>query len=203
MRKANVIMIMAVMLITLSACEESQRTTTGFLTDYSRLQQVSDTTLRYLPSQSLAGYSKFIIDPVTVHFHAGAKGAKASSTETAHLKQYMYAEIRKAISDRYSIVTQAGPGVARVRVALTDIKESKTIQNIIPMAKLAGTGLGGASMEAELIDSQTGRQIAAIVETQSGNRLSLDGLSKWGDAEAVMKGWAQRFRKRLDEAHAR
>ncbi len=56
-------------------------------------------------------------------------------------------------------------------------------------------------MEAELLDSQTGAQIAAVVETQSGNRLSLDGVSKWGDTEAVMKDWAKRFRKRLDETH--
>jgi hypothetical protein len=115
----------------------------------------------------------------------------------------MYAEIRNAISDKYRIVTTPGPGIAKLRMAITDIKQSKTVQNLMPITKMAGTGLGGASMEAELVDSQTGVQVAAVVETQSGNRLSFDGVSKWGDAEAVMKAWAKRFRKRLDEAHAR
>jgi hypothetical protein len=181
-------------------CQEGQ-VTTGFLSDYSKLRQVSDNTLRYLPPGSLVKYTTFMIDPVVIHFHAGVKGTRASSQDKAHLKQYMYAAVRDTISDRYAIVAKPGPGVARIRIAITDIKESQVLQNIMPMLKVAGTGLGGASMEAELVDSKTGQQIAAVVETQTGNRLSFDGLSKWGDAEAVMKGWAQRFRKRLDEAH--
>jgi hypothetical protein len=63
-----------------------------------------------------------------------------------------------------------------------------------------GTGLGGASMEFEVLDSQTGVQIGAAIESQLGNRLSLKGMSKWGDAKAVMDDWAKRLRARLDEA---
>jgi len=183
-------------------CQEEQQVTTGFLSDYSRLRP-SGETLRYLPPGALGKYSMFIIDPVVVHFHARVKGTRASSQDLAHLKQYMYAAVRDAISDRYAIVTKPGPAVARVRIAITNIKVSKVLQNIIPMAKMAGTGLGSASMEAELVDSKTGQQIAALVETQTGSRLSFDGLSKWGDSEAVMRDWAKRFRKRLDEAHGR
>jgi len=203
MNKTNLLMILAVVAVTslFCGCQEEQ-VTTGFLSDYSRLQP-SGKTLRYLPPGALEKYSMFLIDPVVVHLHARAKGRKTGGRDHAHLKQYMYAAVRDAISDRYAIVAQPGPGVARVRVAITDIKESKVLQNIIPMAKVAGTGLGGASMEAELVDSQTGQQIAALVETQTGSRLSFDGLSKWGDAEAVMRDWAKRFRKRLDEAHGR
>ena len=57
------------------------------------------------------------------------------------------------------------------------------------------------SMEGEVIDSQTGEQIGAVIQTQKGSRLSLAGVKKWGDAKAVMDEWAKRFRKRLDEAH--
>ena len=56
-------------------------------------------------------------------------------------------------------------------------------------------------MEAEMIDSQTGRQIVAVVESQIGKRLSLAGINTWGDAKAVMDDWAHRLRERLDEAH--
>ncbi len=204
MNRANLLMILAVVAVTslFCGCQEEQQVTTGFLSDYSRLRP-SGETLRYLPPGALEKYSMFIIDPVVVHFHARVKGTRANSQDLAHLKQYMYAAVRDAISDRYAIVAKSGPGVARVRIAITNIKASKVLQNIIPMAKVAGTGLGSASMEAELVDSQTGQQIAALVETQAGSRLSFDGLSKWGDAEAVMRDWANRFRKRLDEAHRR
>ena len=201
MKKTNLSIMLAVgIMAVFSGCQE-QQVTTGFLSDYSKLQEVSEQTLRYLPAGKLGSYSKFIIEPVVVRFHDKAKGSKISRTDLAHLKQYMFTAVYNAISDRYGVVTNPGPGVARVRVAITDIKGSKTLQNIIPMAKMAGTGLGGASIEAEIVDSQTGKQIGALVETQSGNRFSFDGLSKWGDTEAVMKDWAQRFRKRLDETH--
>ncbi len=76
-------------------------------------------------------------------------------------------------------------------------------QNIPPQTKLIGTGLGGASMEAEVFDSQTKTQLGAIVQSQLGNRVSLDGISTWGDAKAVMDDWAVKFRERLDEIHGR
>jgi hypothetical protein len=58
-------------------------------------------------------------------------------------------------------------------------------------------------MEAELVDSQTGEQIGALIESKKGSRLSLAGMTRWGDAKAAMDEWAQRFEQRLDEAHGR
>ena len=152
-------------------------------------------------------YNKFIIDPVVIHFHTGSKAieerskGKIKEQDIIDLKNYMHSAIVEAISDRYSIAYRPGPGVARVRIAITDLKKANVLMNIHPASKLVGSGLGGASLEAEWLDSQTGKQIAALVESQLGDRLSLDGLSEWGDAKSIMDGWAQRFRKRLDEAH--
>lgn len=194
------ILVLAVMAVQ-SGCGQKHQTT-GFLSDYSRLRSVSGTTLRYVsPKSKISGYSKFIIDPVVVHFHSKAKGADMSSRELAELRQYMYASFHNAILDHYSVVRQPGPGVARIRIALTDLEKSSPAMNVLPPTKIVGIGLGGASMEAELLDSQTGEQIAAVVESQKGKRLSLEGLSKWGDAKAVIDGWVQRFKERLDEAH--
>jgi hypothetical protein len=93
--------------------------------------------------------------------------------------------------------------VARFRLAITDLDKSSPVLNAIPQTKLVGTGLGGASMEGELLDSVTGEQIAAVVQSQVGKRLSLEGLSKWGDAKAVIDDWAETFVERLDEARKR
>jgi hypothetical protein len=113
----------------------------------------------------------------------------------------MHTALVNAIEDKYEIVYRPGPDVARARLAITDLKKTRIIQNILPIGKVAGTGLGGATLEAELVDSQTGEQIGAIVESQIGERLSLDGYSTWGDAKGIMDRWAKRFRTRLDEAH--
>jgi hypothetical protein len=190
-------------------CAPKRMEPTGFLSDYSRLEAQSGVSYRWIaPGNPLGRYSKFIIDPVVAEFYTGSKAIEKRSKgqlteeELTNLTTYMHSALVKAIEDRYGVVYRPGPGTARVRVALTDLKKSSTLQNIIPISKAVGTGLGGATLEAEIIDSQTGEQLAAVVESQLGERLSLEGLSKWGDAKAIMDRWAKRFRQRLDEAHA-
>jgi hypothetical protein len=209
MKKTYLLMILAIGIMVIQCgCAARRAQRTGFLSDYSNLKPSSDVSYRHIPSQAtIRRYSKFIIDPVVIHFHTGSKAieertkGKITEQDITDLKNYMHDAIVDAISDRYGIAYRPGPGVARVRIAVTDLKKANVLMNIHPGSKLLGSGLGGASLEAEWIDSQTGEQIAALVESQLGDRLSLDGLSEWGDAKAIMDGWAQRFRQRLDEAH--
>jgi hypothetical protein len=147
--------------------------------------------------QELSNYKSFILEPVRIYAPKG----KLTTAEKEELTSFIESQIRLALGSKYPLTRSPGRGVGKIHVALTNIDESSAVMNVLPATKIAGTGLGGAAMEAELIDSETGQQIAAIMEYQKGSRLSLEGLSKYGDAKAVMKGWAQRFRKRLDEAH--
>ena len=204
MKKISLVMILAVgIMFAQCGCTAQRAKKTGYLSDYSKLEAQSDVSFRYLaPGNLLRDYSNFIIDPVVIHFHARSEAeGKLKENEISDLKNYMHNALVTAIEARYEIVYRPGPGTARVRVAITDLKKSGIIQNILPIGKAVGSGLGGASLEAELLDSQTGTQIAALVESQLGNRLSLDGYSTWGDAKAIMNDWAKRFRKRIDEAH--
>jgi hypothetical protein len=202
MKRTIVLMMVIGVMVIQSGCGPKKAAHTGFLSDYSKLKARSDVSARYRDLGRLGNYSKFIIDPVVVHFHTGSKArGKIKEQDLTDLKNYMHTAIVEAIEDKYEIVYRPGPGVARGRIAVTDLKKSKIVQNIIPIGKVAGTGLGGASMEAELIDSQTGQQIAALVESQIGERLSLDGYSTWGDAKGIMDRWARTFRASLDEAH--
>ena len=49
-------------------CDGVEQTRTGFLSDYSRLQAVSDESYRYVDEQAVDKYSSFIVDEVKVHF---------------------------------------------------------------------------------------------------------------------------------------
>lgn len=182
-----------------SGCEKQVRKT-GFLSDYSRLEPVKG-SLRYLDIKRLGNYTGFIIEPVDVRLYGIPQGSRPDPPKRRKLANYMYNALIKEISDHYMIVSQPGPGIARVRVALTDIQRGTPAWNVLPQTKLTGLGLGGASIEGEILDSQTGDQIGALIESRKGKMISLSGLKKWGDAKAVMDGWAKRFRKRLDEAH--
>ena len=204
MNKKLISSLMLFVVFAFAGCGSKQMITTGFLSDYSKLQVKSDNALRYVNKQAAKKYTKFIIDPVAIHFHSKSKIAKKAKPEDLQkLQQYFYGAIVKALKPDYEVVFQAGPGVARVKIAITDLAKSNVVLNAIPQTKLSGVGLGGATMEAEIVDTITGEQIAAVVHAQKGSRISLAGLKTWGYAEAVMDDWAKRFRKRLDEVHGK
>ena len=57
----------------------------------------------------------------------------------------------------------------------------------------------GPDMEAEVVDSMTGEQIGAVVESKKGSKMPFANLGKWDAAKQVMDDWAKRFQKRLEE----
>ena len=178
---------------------------TGFLSDYSRLRTVDDSTLRYIAPGRLGQYRTFVIDPVTIYLHGDSEGHEIPPNIRQELALYMRGTMVDALAGPYDITPYPGPGVARLRIAITDIKSSTQALTAMPqMRMIGGAGLGGVAIEAELLDSQSGEQIAALVETRLASRLALTGgWSEWGDCKAVMDDWAKRFRKRMDEMHGR
>jgi hypothetical protein len=177
----------------------SSQPTTGFLSDYSKLVKENDSTMRYVDEAAVARYTGFIVDPVQVKFYKGADSAgKLSEKQITDLTNFTHDKIVEAVRGAgKTIAYQPGPGVARVRVALTDIDKTSAL-NILPQASLLGVGIGGASMEAEVVDSATGAQIGAVVESGKGGRIPFTNLGDWTAAKKVIEGWADTFQKRLE-----
>jgi hypothetical protein len=193
-----VLTVLAAMLLTIGCASKPQQT--GFLSSYSNLEPNGPNGMRYL-GPKLGQYSKFILDPVTVKFYDPESEGKISQEDIDHLKSFFHDQLQQDLSVSYTLVTEPGPGVARLRVAITDLKPGTPALNVLPQTKLTGLGLGAASAEAELVDSVTGEQLAAGIDSQTGSRLSFSGLSKWGDAEAVMKDWSKKIVAKIDAAH--
>ncbi len=202
MNKTSVLMVVAiVVMLAQCGCGPGAATKTGYLSDYSRLRATSSSSLRYVNERALARYSNFMVDAVDVHFHSGAKASKGNLTQQDidKLTNYMHTVLVNAVkASGRNVVFQSGSGVARIRAALTDIDKSKAT-TLMPTTKLAGVGLGGASLEAEIIDSKTGEQIGALVESQLGSRIPFAGLDKWDAAKQAMDDWGKRLQKRLEE----
>jgi hypothetical protein len=212
MSKTSLLMILAIVSIAvLSGCSQNTIVRTGFLSDYSNLQEKSDSSLRYIDKSALTGYSMFIVDRVKVHFHGGAKAIESKSEgklaqqDMEDLANYFHTKVVEAIAEAgFRVVYKPGPGVGRIRIAITDIEETNVVLAAIPQTRMiTGAGVGGASMEFELIDSQTGRQIGAAVERGVGSRIPFTGLSDWGGAKAAIDNWAERVTKRLKEGQSR
>ena len=156
------------------------------------------------PSKSLKEYDKFIIDRVVVHFAPNAEGIGIDPWKVQQVADFFHRELVQALSIRYQVVNTPGPGVLRLRVAITDIKTNTRLMNIHPGTKLLGFGLGGASMEGEAVDSQTGERVLAVVDSRKGginplpSRAAIDTVAH---AKEVMRYWVKRFVGRVDKAH--
>jgi hypothetical protein len=179
----------------------------GFLGDYSQLKRdpVLDNALAYTnTAKDLKQYTKFIVEPVVVHFAPDADGVSISPDDLKMLADYWRAEAVKALSRHYTVVTEPGPGVARVRAAITGIKKNVPLASVRSVTKAPEIGLGGASMEAEALDAQTGERLAATVDSRSGSVLGATGRREtYDDAKEILRLWVERFVARLDIIHGR
>lgn len=160
---------------------------TGFLSDYSNLRR-EGRNMKYRNPNTLADYKAFIIDPVEMHFLTGSPPFGMDRAEMRRLTDHLRYAVKAAIADAYPVVREPGPGVARVRLAITGLAKDRA--------------LGGASMEGEVVDSLTGEQIAAAILAHESTFLTQSQpLTDWARAQAVMDIWAKRMRATLDEIH--
>lgn len=204
MKNACTLIVVAGCIMVICGCGgSSEQNRTGFLSDYSKLRASSNESFRYVDQLALDSYPSFIVDDVKVHFVEGASAigeksqGQVTKKELEELTDYFHSAIVKVIIESgHKVVNRSGPDVARLRVALTDVKETDML-NVIPIASATGVGVGSAAMEAELVDSKTGRQIAALVEMRRGSRIPFTNLGNWSTAKSVMDHWANRLKERL------
>lgn len=192
----------------LTGCQ-SKLTETGFLSDYSRLKPISSSGWQYIDAQALGKYSSFIVDSVNVDRADASQikkstGEKVSSEEIQRLARYFRQAIITELSNNYSIVKSPGQGVGRLSMAIVSVKKTQRtnwpeLRNRLSDFIVAHGG--GATLEAEIVDSVTGQQLIARIQGELGKAGS--DWSDWGDAEAALDMGAKQLRKNIDKAHGR
>lgn len=169
----------------------------GFLSDYSRLEKTGPARIGFV-SPRLADYDGFIIDPV--EFRINRDKPVLTDKQKADIVNHFRTAFTKALRDmNYTIAEAPGPRVARLRAAITDVQKSKWYMNLHSATKLSGLGTGGASMEAEVIDSVSGEQLGGIIAAGKGNQFELDHFDSLDDVEDVIDGWAKLLASRIGE----
>lgn len=170
----------------LVGCSAKLPPKSGFISDYTKLEKTDSNRMRYIGDE-LGRYNAFIIDPVEFRFEGDL-----SREHRADLAGYTRAKLVEQMQELgLRVVDEPGVDVARVRIALTDINRAKWYLNIHPVTKATGVGLGGAAMEAEIIDSVTAAQLAAVIRADFGSRLELDMFSTLDDARDAIDKWAR------------
>jgi len=126
--------------------------------------------------------------------------------------------IVKALGNDYPVVDHPGPHVLRVRAALTDVADEKAHSNanspgpLLPLAgdlllrsteTLVSTNIlrGKASLEAELLDSQSGERLVGYIEKrESSTTYVSDDRHNLAPIVEIFDYWAKKLRQRLDKA---
>lgn len=181
----------------------------GFLGDiYKNLQPGPEggAKMRWMkPGVRFGNYHKFMVDSVIFFFADDSEYKGIDPNELKELSDACDQAIVAAFKDKYPIVAEPGPDVARIRVAITGVKQSKPVRSaitsIVPLglavsfvkkgATGSWSGSGTTSAEMEILDSVTNEVIIAAVDERSaafGER-----FSKWGSAQEAFKFWAERL----------
>ena len=198
------VLVASQILLCACAASVSLQDQSGFLSDYSKLEKIDDNMLQFV-DESAGDFSSFIIDPVVITFRQPPDEQVFTDEELSDLTEYYEEAVIQALSkgEGYPIVEDPGPGVARIRIGITNVEETIGILNISIYTQITGLGLGGASFEGEIVDSVTGKQLAAVIRWGTGSRILKAGITHMGDAKIAIKRWAKDLRVQVDEANGR
>jgi hypothetical protein len=185
----------SICVVSLGACAapvtEQQRP--GFVSDYSRLENVGNTAYLYT-SPKVAAYSRFRIEGPEILFDVASDDSDTFTDE--ELEDYSRGRLAEAFTenDGYSVVERPGEGVATIRLGITAGDATVGALNVVLTSKITGAGLGGAAMEGEMVDSVAGEQLAAAVQWGSGSRIPRAGFTRFGDAKLQINRWTKNLR---------
>ncbi len=192
-------------------CAAKQVKPSGFLGDYSALRpDPEDPKVLYYekPNVEWKNYTKLLFDPIMVYYLPEAKNRAIPPDELKKLTDYFRDAAIEAVKDAYPVVDEPGPGILRIRAAITDVIPASQFANIAMIAAVGiPVDMGGASMEVEFLDSVSNERLAAMVDRKKGSYLDiadvfgLKAFTKWGYAKAAFKEWAKELREALDEVH--
>jgi hypothetical protein len=224
-KKGNLFMVIAglCVLVLLGGCATHQARSTEkaeFLKDYSQLTKGDKAQLRYVdPLADFKSYKSILMDPVKLFASTEHRMDDISSEEWQALLNYLDAAVREHLAKDYTFVQKPGPGVMRLRIALTQADRSNvpldTISTVLPIGlaisalKSGITGkhsfVGAAGIEAELQDSQTGKRLAAAVDHRVGSKITgeFNKFDEWHTVKDSIDYWTQNLQDFLAEQRAK
>jgi Protein of unknown function (DUF3313) len=190
----------------------------GFLKDYSHLKpnrNVDSNALTFAKSdarKNLHKYIAVIVEPVQVYLASNADESKLPDKARGVGARYFHKALVDAVSSAFPVTEEPGPLVLRLRSALIGVEVGAAVSAADKASDPDGAldrtvNIGKVAVEMELVDSETGEQIAAMVDREplgAGAEIGSVQFSKqekWAAARQAFDGWAYRVRTFLDSAH--
>lgn len=159
-------------------------------------------------------YNKLMVDSVIFYLAPDSEDMGIDADQMKALSDAFNQEIVNALKDKYLVVSDPGPGVARLKIAITGIKKSKpgvsAVTSVVPVGigislikkGVTGSysGSGNTAAEFMALDSMTNEVIIAAVDERSAG--FTERFTTLGAAKGAFKLWAERIRKFMDDTQA-
>jgi hypothetical protein len=159
----------------------------GFLGNYPRFQLGPKDGIDQVyikPGTDLNQYHRVMLDEAQFFLTKDAAEQGIQASELQELSDSFHRAIFEDLGTEYPLVTEPGEDVLRVRLAITDIETSNpalsSMATVLPVglaidvvksgATGTHTGVGGASMEVEFLDSMTSERLVAGIDTFNGSK---------------------------------
>lgn len=203
MRQARLVGSILLTLALLGGCAAAPPEVTGFLADGWQLRPDKYGNAGPLwaekPGFDWARYRRVQLDPVLVYYHPRAGSKAIQPDELKKLAEYFREAVVSELADTYPVTSESGPDVLRVRAAITDVVPANPALNVATtLVAFVPMDLGGATIEAEFIDSVTGERLAAMAERKKGRPTDLKGgFTELGHARGAMHQWAVELKQAL------
>jgi hypothetical protein len=157
-------------------------------------------------------YNKFMVDSVIFFLANNADYKGIDPQEMKELSDIFNKEIVAAFNNKYQIVAEPGPDVARIRIAITNIQPSKpgysAVTSIIPvglgisLVKKGATGgwsgSGQTCMEIMVTDSTTNETLILLIDQRKAEFEKR--FTKWGSAADAFKLWSAKMIEFIDNS---
>ena len=171
----------------------------GFLDSYPVMQVDRDGSGALLyrkPGLSLASYTRVMLDPIEVWMADDSSYKGIPADELNEIAQTLYQQLVASLEPDFPVVEQAGDGVLRVRLAITDINAEKKKRGLIGSRVI----MDDATIEAEILDAKTSDRLIVLIDklSVSKGKAGTATTTSWEEIERSLNYYAARFRSRLE-----
>lgn len=166
----------------------------GDLTGLERVKPGLWDELHLRAGVDLASYRAVFIAPVALAEHLDTQGEHYRAYDLELVRQRFDRALRNGFVGNPLLSETTGKHVLELRPTLTAVVANRPPLDQSNLGILStARGVGGASMQLAIADSQTGELLAAIFDRQWGAEFSsnFNRNVTWGDAENAFRWWAR------------
>ena len=217
-RKLTIFLSGAVFGVLFSASQAEELIYSGFMTDYTQLQKVTDGSAdyRYIApgaEDRLTKYFAVMIDQPEIFIANDSPYRGVKPKQLDALAEALRAGIASGLSEDLFVVDRPGENVLYLSVAITNLKlkkRKKKVFNYLPVGLVIG-GIKGAAttdiakkadlkglvFELEVFDSVTEERLVAIIDSLGDDE---EIPTTWGELEEFMVMYGRLMQCRFDNA---